>query len=387
MIVVTVAGWIRLLHSFSVVNRNQLFWLGQNPDIDLYVYEPEPVKASWLNHQIEPWWDEESREFFLNLRFVSAPVKGGILLDYSYPFDHIENFDGPWFRFVVTEFGLLRSNFARRHDPLVYFDRPNMTIVTPSNWSAGRLTKHGLHQDRIKVIPHGFNPDIFFSADQDERKRFRSNLALDKEHFVILNLGALTWNKGVDILVKAFVQFALDHPKAILILKDQVNLYGISGTTFIQDLFHRHHLPGQVLSQIKIISSDLNDVQLRSLYCSANVYVTPYRAEGFNLPALEAMACGTPVLCTSNGASDDYTYPKDRLPSKWHRLENLPRELKDDLIDCEGNYTETSVIEVAEALTNAYAQRQDNSMARPGTDLSAFSWQAVIRPLYHMLSQ
>jgi glycosyltransferase involved in cell wall biosynthesis len=42
------------------------------------------------------------------------------------------------------------------------------------------------------------------------------------------------------------------------------------------------------------------------LYQAADVYVSPYRAEGFNLPVLEAMACGLPVICTAGGATDDF---------------------------------------------------------------------------------
>jgi glycosyltransferase involved in cell wall biosynthesis len=39
----------------------------------------------------------------------------------------------------------------------------------------------------------------------------------------------------------------------------------------------------------------------------ADCYVSPYRAEGFNLPVLEAMACGVPVLCTAGGPTDEFT--------------------------------------------------------------------------------
>jgi glycosyltransferase involved in cell wall biosynthesis len=46
--------------------------------------------------------------------------------------------------------------------------------------------------------------------------------------------------------------------------------------------------------------------QIPSLYNLADAYVTPYRAEGFNLPACEAQACGTPVIATQGGATDDF---------------------------------------------------------------------------------
>jgi len=45
------------------------------------------------------------------------------------------------------------------------------------------------------------------------------------------------------------------------------------------------------------------------LYQAADAYVSPYLAEGFNLPVLEAAACGLPVICTKGGPTDDFTHP------------------------------------------------------------------------------
>jgi glycosyltransferase involved in cell wall biosynthesis len=379
MTVVTVAGWIHLLHSFSIVNRNQLFWLGKDPNIDLYVIEPDPAKPSWGDHLIDPWWDEESRDFFLNLRFVTEPIKSGILLDYSYPFDYVKKFDGPWFRFVVTEFGLLRSNFVKKHEPLTYFEQPNMTILTPSKWSAQRLISTGVSSEKIRIIPHGFNPSIFYPASRSEKYSFRENLGLSDDHFVILNLGALTWNKGVDILVKAFVKLALDYPKAILILKDQVNLYGISGTKFIGELFERHNLPLDVIGQIRVISSDLNDNQLRSLYCAANIYVSPYRAEGFNLPVLEAMACDCSVLVSDGGATNDFVTPIGRVNADKVPLESLPPALLEDLISSQGHFLETSVQALYERLCNSI--KDGGAIKSLAGIRDNYSWKSIVEKI------
>jgi glycosyltransferase involved in cell wall biosynthesis len=69
--------------------------------------------------------------------------------------------------------------------------------------------------------------------------------------------------------------------------------------------------------------------QLNVLYNVADAYVTPYRAEGFNLPALEAQACGTPVVATRGGATDDFLTGERYHPVEGVLMENTT--LKDHL--------------------------------------------------------
>ena len=48
---------------------------------------------------------------------------------------------------------------------------------------------------------------------------------------------------------------------------------------------------------------------MAELLRAADFYVAPYLAEGFNLPVLEAAACGAPAICTAGGPTDDFTEP------------------------------------------------------------------------------
>ena len=45
---------------------------------------------------------------------------------------------------------------------------------------------------------------------------------------------------------------------------------------------------------------------LNELYNISDCYISPYRAEGFNLTPLEAAATGTPIIVTKGGSTDDY---------------------------------------------------------------------------------
>jgi glycosyltransferase involved in cell wall biosynthesis len=59
---------------------------------------------------------------------------------------------------------------------------------------------------------------------------------------------------------------------------------------------------------IEVISnSSLSSKELADLMAAADVYLSAYKAEGFNLPVLESMAVGTPVIVTKGGPTDDFT--------------------------------------------------------------------------------
>ena len=61
-----------------------------------------------------------------------------------------------------------------------------------------------------------------------------------------------------------------------------------------------------MLRDIKIISKNLNLKEIKDLYSITDCYVSPYRAEGFNLTPLEAAACGSQIIITKGGCTDDY---------------------------------------------------------------------------------
>ena len=68
------------------------------------------------------------------------------------------------------------------------------------------------------------------------------------------------------------------------------------------DFLARHEL-------LAYVSKGLPFSAMADLYAMADVYVSPYSAEGFNLPVLEAMASGTAVYVSTGGSTDDFTRP------------------------------------------------------------------------------
>jgi tetratricopeptide (TPR) repeat protein len=99
--------------------------------------------------------------------------------------------------------------------------------------------------------------------------------------------------------------------------------------TATQDLLRRFAAQEGV-APVVVLSEDVGPEELASLYRAADCLVQPYRAEGFCLPALEALACGVPVIATAGGPTDAFvddtcgwriaatecTAPDDWLPAE-----------------------------------------------------------------------
>jgi len=166
-----------------------------------------------------------------------------------------------------------------------------------------------VREEKIIVLSHGIDPKTFYLVENTERERFRNNFKINKDDFVILSLGAMTRNKGVDKLLISYFLLKKKYKNLKLILKDQSNLYNFTARHLIKELFftkYKNYISDEALSDISIISENLNLTKLHQLYTAADLYVSPYRAEGFNLPPLEAAASGTNILVTKGGSTDDY---------------------------------------------------------------------------------
>jgi glycosyltransferase involved in cell wall biosynthesis len=128
------------------------------------------------------------------------------------------------------------------------------------------------------------------------------------DRFVFLNVSALTLSKGTDLLLKAFAMVATRYPHALLVLKGTYDQSGVLLKKWMIEKLtsdERRAIAGRI--QFVKPATSVNAVA--RLYRVADAYVTPYRSESFNLPALEAIASGLPIICTAGGPTDDYTRP------------------------------------------------------------------------------
>lgn len=136
--------------------------------------------------------------------------------------------------------------------------------------------------DKVRVIPNGIDvSDMRVRRDMDLRRQY----AADDEEIVIF-VGRLVWEKGVDTLLYALRQLVTVRPKVKLI---------VAGRGPIQEemeaLTQRLGLSGHV-HFVGHVDAERRDL----LYGIAEVAAFPSRYEPFGIVALEAMAAGVPVV-------------------------------------------------------------------------------------------
>jgi len=184
--------------------------------------------------------------------------------------DHPEWFSKPfalWYRFLLPRLA------QRVH-----------RVITDSQYSKNRmLACFQIPDKKVKVIFPGVSEKFRPSTDTEiNRVRSKYNLA----SIFILAVGSLEPRKNLLRLLDAYEKIRVKYPKMELVI------VGSSGYPFKDPGLNSLPVGTHLLSEVP-------DTDLPPLYSGAQIFVYPSIYEGFGLPVLEAMACGTPVIAST----------------------------------------------------------------------------------------
>jgi len=166
----------------------------------------------------------------------------------------------------------------------------DLLISGSQNTKTDVVNSFNISPEKIQVIPYGVD-DIYRPTGIAEQSVTRDKYRITDPF--ILYVGTLEPRKNIPLLLKAFSKIKSQGDKHKLVI---VGKQGWKHKV-IYDLIEHLHLRNDV-----IFTGYVPEVELPYLYGAADVFVYPSIYEGFGLPPLEAMACGTPVI-TSNTSS------------------------------------------------------------------------------------
>ena len=363
-------GWRFIPHSFALVAQWHCLCLLQHRDIRLRFVDLPYYRDNWRRTRgiFNPAQEDAlgalkapDTAFVPEVTYTLRPERP----DLSAPLF------GRRFTFATAEYRILtdenRSGLASAANV-----PQSVNVVTPSRWTALAFERFGLPSERIHVVPHGIDPAVF-RPDTAARKAARETLGV-RDAFVYMSVGAMSWNKGLDVLVAAFSRVAETEPQARLFLKGADALY--PSREYVQEVVGDLPARARALVAEKLIydGGTYPSRMMADLLRAADVYVSPYRAEGFNMPVLEAVASGVPVVCTSGGPTDEFTDE-----SFAHHIRSSPARRRlgaNELGDC----LEPDLDHLVELMRRAPRERDEASRradAGVAHAVQNFTWERV----------
>lgn len=175
-------------------------------------------------------------------------------------------------------------------------------------------------ENKLKLNPNGFDSNIFRPKSIEKKELFLKFGEDIIPEILVSFVGKFTKFKGIDILIKAARTVTDAIPEVV---------FALAGD-------------GELMTKIKKLTQDLglenvyflghrSQEDVASLYSCADVSVVPSRVEPFGLVALEALACGTPVVATNAGGLPDFINEKVGQLIQMEDVDELAQALIEEL--------------------------------------------------------
>ncbi len=152
-------------------------------------------------------------------------------------------------------------------------------ITVPSSVAARSFVEMGVPAAKVHTIPYGVRLENFHPVGEPPQDEFR-----------VLFAGAAGLRKGIPYLLQAFSE--LSHPRKRLVIAGQMQ----------EDL--RDVLPKCPQEKVEFLGS-VPQARLIELMSTSHALVLPSIEEGLALVQAQALACGCPVICSTNTGGED----------------------------------------------------------------------------------
>ena len=259
--------------------------------------------SEWVSNVARWWRAKKMRYTFINSHYWDAGLAGQALGNHFKTLHvHTPHSIGAWKRDNMdgAPDQLEREyNFRTRirEEKIIYDECDGLIATTPQQRDILTASEYDVPREKIYVVPPGYDDTRFFPVSQASRMGLKQDYGLEGR--IILAIGRVAQNKGYDLLLRAMPPVFQRIEGARLLLAIGSTEPSDEERSQIEEL---KALTANLGITDRVIYRDyIPDEELPDYYRLADVFALSSRYEPFGMTAVEAMACGTPAVITTEG--------------------------------------------------------------------------------------
>ena len=280
---------------------------------------------------------------------------------------YYDKYIGPKIAYNVWESTRQPDNFFNQ---LLKFDE----IWVPSEWQRECTIEQGADPDKVKVVPEGVDVHTFYPEKVEPLEEYRD------DRFKFLLMGRWDYRKSTKEIIETFLStFSPEEPIDLIVSID--NMWGeeMDGFKTTEERLQNYSLTDP---RIKIIHFPSREDYIKYLK-TGHVFVSCARSEGWNLPLIEAMACGAPSIYSECCAQMEFAkgkgIPVKIIGEKPANKNNYGRYTMSEL---PGNYYEPDFGHLSKVMRDAYENYdlyKEKALVESSDLRDKFSWEVVAK--------
>ncbi len=276
-----------------------------------------------------------------------------------------ESYEGPKIAYNVWETTLQPESFFQR---LLKYDQ----IWVPSKWQAKCTIAQGADPNKVKIVPEGVDTKTFYP------ELFSPTLDYVDDRFKFILFGRWDYRKSTKEIIQTFLKtFSPEEPIDLILSID--NMWGEKMDGF-KTTEERLAYYGLVDDRIKIKHFPSREDYITYIK-NGHVFLSCARSEGWNLPLIEAMACGTPSIYSAGSGQMEFAEGKG-LPVKivGEKLANSNNYGRYTMSDLPGNYPEPDFEDLSLVMRDAfknYSNHKKRALEESKSIHKNFNWDHI----------
>ena len=298
-----------------------------------------------------PLYPDQSKEFKPDVNIVLCETNHHIFYD---------EYEGPKIGYNVWESTLQPQGYFNK---LLEFDE----LWVPSKWQRDCTIAQGYPEDKIKVVPEGVDVNTFYPDDTVTHP-------LTKDKFTFFVAGRWDYRKSIKEIIETFIKtFDKNEPVELVLSVD--NPFSNDGLKTTEERLKHYGLEDD---RIKILHFPPREEYIRLLK-SCSVFVSCARAEGWNLPLIEAMACGTPSIYSDCSGQLEFA-EGNGIPVRISHELPVSASTYNHFNDNVGNYYEPDFNNLGEKMLSVYGdykKYKSFSLVESEQIREDFSWERI----------